>query len=277
MGESALVGAVFAGVSVWVFYLFFQAFRRRMDTAPGSRFQFWLVIYVGVLGAMIVTIVLGLCFVEHMRPIVSEDGPVEWATCCTALAAAGVFAVVFWRRRGMGLGTFSLALGLLCFLIAGEEIAWGQRVLGIQSPEFFAEKNIQNEITIHNLQIGEMKVHGWAQVLIPAIAVFAFILGQIAFPERMRRLTGVRLTLPAAGVAILFSIYFFVASFPFPGEDVDTNVPLSEAFQVFFQRHSSPLSELSELLFVGLLLLLSVSLLTPQRQLAAAARRADTS
>ena len=277
MGKSLLVGAAFAAACAWIFYLFFKASRCRTDTSPGSRFQFWLTIYIGVLGAMYFTIVLGFGYVEHMAPITREDGPVEWATSLTALTAAGIFTAAYWLRRREGLTGFSLVMALLCFVIAGEEIAWGQRVFGLQSPEFFAEKNLQKEITLHNLQIGVVKVHGWGQVLIPVLALFGFIVAQAAFPERMRRLTGVRLSLPAAGVAVLFSIYFFVASYPFPGDDLQTNVPLREAFLMFLQVHSSQLSELPELLFVGLLLLVAVAQATLPGRLAAAGRSSSAS
>src|SRR4029453_13243110 len=36
------------------------------------------------------------------------------------------------------------------FFVAGEEISWGQRLLGIATPEAVAEVNIQQELTLHN-------------------------------------------------------------------------------------------------------------------------------
>lgn len=38
------------------------------------------------------------------------------------------------------------------FILGGEEVSWGQRIFNIQTPESIAEKNYQNEITLHNLE-----------------------------------------------------------------------------------------------------------------------------
>jgi len=44
-------------------------------------------------------------------------------------------------------------LGLLFLFGAMEEISWGQRILGIKSPEWFMRHNRQGEINIHNLMV----------------------------------------------------------------------------------------------------------------------------
>jgi hypothetical protein len=44
-----------------------------------------------------------------------------------------------------------LALALLFLFGAGEEISWGQRILGFQTPESLAEVNTQDEFNAHNL------------------------------------------------------------------------------------------------------------------------------
>lgn len=41
-------------------------------------------------------------------------------------------------------------LAIVFFVIAMEEISWGQRILQIQSPEFFAQNNQQGELNLHN-------------------------------------------------------------------------------------------------------------------------------
>ncbi|HSL41879.1 MAG TPA: hypothetical protein VK897_00505 [Anaerolineales bacterium] len=46
-----------------------------------------------------------------------------------------------------------LALALLFFFGAGEEISWGQRILGFQTPEQVAEVNTQEEFNTHNLAV----------------------------------------------------------------------------------------------------------------------------
>ena len=48
-----------------------------------------------------------------------------------------------------------LCLGVLFFVGAGEEISWGQRILGFQTPEPISEVNKQEEFNIHNLTAWE--------------------------------------------------------------------------------------------------------------------------
>ena len=48
---------------------------------------------------------------------------------------------------------FFLLLGLFFLFCAGEEISWGQRLLGIETPEFVEKENAQKEFNFHNLYI----------------------------------------------------------------------------------------------------------------------------
>ena len=54
------------------------------------------------------------------------------------------------RRGAAGLTLF---YALLFFLAAGEEISWGQRIIGWESGEFFQENNQQVETNVHNLVV----------------------------------------------------------------------------------------------------------------------------
>jgi hypothetical protein len=86
------------------------------------------------------------------RFLVREDSVLEWAQVAayTAAAALGlVGAPLLWRRGDKVAGATLAVLGLAAFLSAGEEISWGQRLLGFGTPELFAE-NEQGEVTLHN-------------------------------------------------------------------------------------------------------------------------------
>ncbi|MCK5310813.1 MAG: hypothetical protein KAJ62_01810 [Desulfobacteraceae bacterium] len=41
----------------------------------------------------------------------------------------------------------------ICFISFGEELSWGQRIFDIKTPDFIAENNVQQELTLHNLYI----------------------------------------------------------------------------------------------------------------------------
>src|SRR5215218_795560 len=98
--------------------------------SPVARTVFWL----PVVGAVVIAVA------ALSRPLflalVREDGPIEWLQFAFFLAAAVFFAVAAVRlaRRGDWLGAALIGLGALgMFGIAGEEISWGQRLLGLET------------------------------------------------------------------------------------------------------------------------------------------------
>ncbi|HEX9793224.1 MAG TPA: hypothetical protein VGC54_04510 [Planctomycetota bacterium] len=93
---------------------------------------------------------------DRLRRLLQEDGLVEWAEVLMLFAAAG-FAVVAARRRRVPRlkrpARRLLILGALFFgLVALEEISWGQRLFGFATPSGMAERNVQGEFTLHNLE-----------------------------------------------------------------------------------------------------------------------------
>jgi hypothetical protein len=65
--------------------------------------------------------------------------------------AALFIGIRFFRARNNLFGLLYLVLAFASFVIAMEEISWGQRIFGIPTPTFFKEHNYQKELTIHNL------------------------------------------------------------------------------------------------------------------------------
>ncbi len=57
-----------------------------------------------------------------------------------------------FRKKSVILTVFYTLFSILMFLIAAEEISWGQRILQIQSPEIALQMNTQEEITVHNIR-----------------------------------------------------------------------------------------------------------------------------
>lgn len=72
-----------------------------------------------------------------------------WATSCTLFALALVSAV---RRSAERLTLAWLALLTALTLFAfGEEVAWGQFLIGLEPGTWMVENNTQQDITLHNL------------------------------------------------------------------------------------------------------------------------------
>ena len=85
------------------------------------------------------------------RLLVKEDGVVEWAQVffyVTVIALAAVTLRDLWRReRTTAIAVAGLAF--LALLSVGEELSWGQRIVGFETPEI-AAANRQGELTLHN-------------------------------------------------------------------------------------------------------------------------------
>ncbi|MET0510001.1 MAG: hypothetical protein ABWZ78_17740 [Burkholderiaceae bacterium] len=83
-----------------------------------------------------------------------EDGFVEWGTSIALFIGFVVSVRRFFgaRRRFTRRGRLILLfIAFVCLFGAGEEISWGQRVFGIETPETFKESNAQQEFNLHNL------------------------------------------------------------------------------------------------------------------------------
>lgn len=79
-----------------------------------------------------------------------EDGPFEWLTALFYFFAALLFA---FSMRGRHIGKlWLLGLALLCIFVAGEEVSWGQRVVGFDTPKLLEQSNLQSEFSLHNLK-----------------------------------------------------------------------------------------------------------------------------
>ncbi len=93
---------------------------------------------------------------------VVEDGLIEWLTALglifgSLICFVRVFFLKNFRKKRFLAGTIILG-GLLLFGFF-EEISWGQRIVGFNSPSFFYHYNTQGETNLHNLFIGEIRIN----------------------------------------------------------------------------------------------------------------------
>ncbi len=87
--------------------------------------------------------------------LVAEDGVFEWIQVgAFAVAAAGLGAVAVLIRGVSVAGAVAAALGCALFVVVvGEELAWGQRALGVSVPAI-ERVNDQGDVTLHNVGPG---------------------------------------------------------------------------------------------------------------------------
>jgi hypothetical protein len=148
-----------------------------------------------------------------------EDRVVEWWTALLFLAA-GVIALqraVSQRRIGDAL------VALFCIFVAGEELSWGQRLVGYTPPPAFLEHNTQQELNLHNFRdlLGRPK---W--LLAGILAGYGLLLPAVVRTRSGRRiLDTVSLTAPPVGAAPWFAAAIvLLVWYPveFTGEWVET-------------------------------------------------------
>jgi hypothetical protein len=86
---------------------------------------------------------------------VQDDHVVEYLQFFLLLISAWFCFKLFrhWWQKEKVLGVLFLMATFICLFVAGEEISWGQRLLGLQTPESLAERNLQDEITLHNVDV----------------------------------------------------------------------------------------------------------------------------
>jgi hypothetical protein len=137
-----------------------------------------------------------------------EDGWAEWATFAGFLAAGALFfrsagGVDLERKRDRRLAQVVLVLlGLFCVFVAGEEISWGQRLLGLTPPDAFLESNYQQELNLHNLKRSVFGIPTESRFLVAYFCVIYGLLG----PPVGRALTWIAPSAPPLWLAPIFGV-----------------------------------------------------------------------
>ena len=92
---------------------------------------------------------IGISWFDWLR---SEDGPLEWIQFIE-YAISSILALLIYVRikRKKNINSIIwLLIALLSFVIAGEEISWGERITGI-GINSISDINVQGETNFHNL------------------------------------------------------------------------------------------------------------------------------
>jgi len=146
-----------------------------------------LVAFIPIVG----TVLLALLYLVH-RPayygVLREDMPVEWLQFAGLLFTAALAALTARRAVGSGrvlvFGLVLLAVG--AFVLAGEEISWGQRVFAFGTPEQLAGVNMQAETNVHNVEVAGLPLQSVFKLVSFLLALGGLILAWLTRPARPR-------------------------------------------------------------------------------------------
>ena len=142
---------------------------------------------------------IGISWFDWLR---SEDGPLEWIQFIEYALSSFLSLIIFFRQKKKKEinAIIWLLISLLCFLIAGEEISWGERLTGV-GINSISSLNVQGETNFHNLPF----FHNY--LLDPTFEISCIFLGWIGW-KRFKNID--------AFPSKKFSLYFlFVALFYF--------------------------------------------------------------
>jgi len=137
-----------------------------------------------------------------------ENQPIEWLTVLLLLLGAGA-AMTCAARPGPIRERFVFGLGAaLFFFVAGEELAWGQYLLGGPISESWAAANRQGETTLHNM--GALQGKAELMYLLPAVCALVAMRGRCS--HWLGRAAPSRRLAPALILVALFSIVEFAST-----------------------------------------------------------------
>ncbi len=156
--------------------------------------------------------------------VLREDGPVEWTTAIMAWLA-GLVALYYTLRTWQTTHTinwFALIFGIVCLLIGFEEISWGQRLFGIETPTGIARYNTKDETNLHNMFpfLTGLKTRYISSVIVFIYGITLPLLS-LAAPIR-RTLDRYSVIVPGLSLVPLFFVSALLAFFDQPtGEEED--------------------------------------------------------
>ncbi len=86
-----------------------------------------------------------------------------------------VAAYWYWRGGENLIGVLYLGLSFVFIFMVGEEVSWGQRIIGWETAESFARINKQDETNLHNIY-GVGSLFKWIQLLVGAYGTIVSII-----------------------------------------------------------------------------------------------------
>jgi hypothetical protein len=179
------------------------------NTEPWASSALHQVVSHGVLIAILAfsAYFLAAITLEKGYVLLTEDQLFEYWTVVLYLASA----LVCLLGPRVFAGTASITLywlmvwGVLFLLVALEELSWGQRILGLDTPDFLVSRNLQKETNIHNLDSEGVNRLFASSVFAVAIALPSLLLLSKRLNSLVRRY-GV--PLPSWELVVPFSLAF---------------------------------------------------------------------
>ncbi len=141
------------------------------------------------------------------KDLLDEDGLYEGlaAIACGLTALFLVYKAFSLGRSDKLLLFWTLSLALSLLFIGGEEISWGQRLIGFETPQIIRENNFQEEFNLHNSTLIQSSNNALSVMLTQLLVAYLLIFPLVvhAFPT-VRSITDyIRIPVPPLAVALV--------------------------------------------------------------------------
>ena len=142
---------------------------------------------------------IGISWFDWLR---KEDGPLEWIQFIEYLSSSILAFIVFIKqKKKRNLNSIIwLLIAFLSFLVAGEEISWGERLTGL-GIDSISNLNVQGETNFHNLPF----FHNY--LLDPVFEISCIFLGWFGW-KRFKKID----SLPSKNLSLFFlsvALFYF--------------------------------------------------------------------
>lgn len=155
--------------------------------------------------------------------LIAEDNWGGYGGFTALMIASLLFMRLFISSKAKKADFWYALFALGTFFIGMEEISWGQRIVGVGTPDFLRDMNFQGEFTLHNIKAFSPEAITYLVVSVGFI-VYGFILPFFAaiFSRVNMKVKKVNLPLPSLHLAPLFlaTSYFLKFSNFVKGEEI---------------------------------------------------------
>jgi hypothetical protein len=128
---------------------------------------------ISVYAALVAFALWSIYLYAYNRPLLKwithEDSISESVSAICYLVAACIFFIEWIHGRCRNI--FVLGYALLFLVVGGEEISWGQRIIGMQTPDALKELNVQKETNLHNIDGIHQHIRAIGVLVVLTVAV----------------------------------------------------------------------------------------------------------
>lgn len=146
----------------------------------------WLILITPV--AVVLALAALLAVPPVFLAVTQEDGYLEWGQVLVLALIAGSAAALsrsLARQDRRGLATLYVVVTVGTLFVLFEEVSWGQRIIGLVTPDFLAEINRQGETNIHNIRVIQW-LFGFGELVVAVYAIGAGLVAASVRPDLAR-------------------------------------------------------------------------------------------